>query len=130
MENDRYMTSRIKALSLALVAIGLLGLAGCHDWPDERATAIEAQNILRDLSRIDTVSDPNITIPAIYGSPPQKFKQVVGGAEEWKLVYFCRYHTADKMKKILQEQFSSTIFDAKGKSKTVPNFAPIRTPTS
>ena len=128
MENDRYMTSRIKALSLALVAIGLLGLAGCHDWPDERATAIEAQNILRDLSRIDTVSDPNITIPAIYGSPPQKFKQVVGGAEEWKLVYFCRYHTADKMKKILQEQFSSTIFDAKGKSKTVPNFGVTSNP--
>ena len=122
------MTSRIKALSLALVAIGLLGLAGCHDWPDERATAIEAQNILRDLSRIDTVSDPNIAIPAIYGSPPQKLKQVVGGAEEWKLIYFCRYHTADKMKKILQEQFSSTIFDAKGKSQTVPNFGVTSNP--
>lgn len=116
------MTSRIKALSQAFVAIGLFGLAGCHDWPDERATAIEAQNILRDLSRIDTVSDPNIRMPAIYGSPPQKFKQIVGGAEEWKLIYFCRYHTADKMKKLIQEQFSSKIFDAKGKSQTVPNF--------
>jgi len=116
------MTGRIKALSQAFVAIGLLGLAGCHDWPDERATAIEAQNILRDLSRIDTVSDPNIRMPAIYGSPPQKFKQIVGGAEEWKLIYFCRYHTADKMKKLIQEQFSSKIFDAKGKSQTVPNF--------
>jgi len=122
------MTSRIKAMFLALVAIGLLGFTGCHDWPDERATAIEAQNILRDLSQIDTVSDPNITLPAIYGSPPQKFRQVVGGAEEWKLVYFCRYHTADKMKKILQEQFSSRIFDAKGKSQTVPNFGVTSNP--
>ncbi|MHC4517929.1 MAG: secretin N-terminal domain-containing protein, partial [Planctomycetota bacterium] len=111
-----------RLLLAAVVVLGFLAGPGCHDWPDERSTAIEAQNILRDLSRIDTVDDPNIPIPAAYKLPPQKFQQLVGGAEEWKLVYCCKYHTADKMRIIIEEQFSSTIFDAKGKSKTVPNF--------
>lgn len=116
------MISRNHGLLAALLVLASIWLAGCHDWPDERATAIEAQNILRELNRIDTVPDPNIPIPDIYKQPPKKVKQLVGGAEEWKLFYFCRYHTAEAMKKIIQEQFSSTIFDAKGKSTTVPNF--------
>lgn len=116
------MISRNNGLLAASLVLASLWLAGCHDWPDERATAIEAQNILRELNRIDTVPDPNIPIPDIYLQPPKKVKQLVGGAEEWKLFYFCKYHTAESMKKIIQEQFSSTIFDAKGKSKTVPNF--------
>lgn len=107
---------------LGLAMLALLGVCGCHDWPDERVTAIEAQSILRELNRVDTVPDPNIPIPAIYMQPPLKVKQLVGGEEEWKLFYFCKYHTAEEMKKIVQEQFSSRIFDAKGKSQTLPNF--------
>jgi hypothetical protein len=122
MENDRHMFSRLAGLFLAFVTIALLGLAGCHDWPDERATAIEAQNILRELNRVDTVPDPNIPVPDAYKQPPRKVRQIVGGAEEWKLFYFCKYHTAEEMKSIIQEQFSSVIFDAKGKSQTLPNF--------
>jgi Flp pilus assembly secretin CpaC len=98
------------------------GLCGCHDWPDERATAIEAQNILRDLGRIETVPDPNLQGPAVYKSPPKKFPQTVGGTVEWKLVYFCQYHTAEEMKRIIQEQFGSKIFDEKGQSKVLPAY--------
>jgi len=104
-------------------------LAGCHDWPDERVTAIEAQNILRELSEIDPVEEPNIPIPPMYKLPPKKSKQIVGGAEEWKLFYFAKYHTAEKLQAIVREQFSSRIFDAKGeKSQTVPNFAVTANP--
>jgi hypothetical protein len=117
-----HVTKRSRAVLLGFVWAALLGLCGCHDWPDERVTAIEAQNILRELNRVDAVPDPNIPVPAVYKQPPLKVKQLVGGEEEWKLFYFCKYHTADEMKKIIQEQFSSRIFDAKGKSKTLPNF--------
>ena len=55
-----------------------MGLTGCHDWPDERVTAIEAQSILRDLSRIETIPDANVQGPAIYQSAPKKLKQIVG----------------------------------------------------
>lgn len=129
MGNDSHKISRGARLFVALVIFGALGLAGCHDWPDERVTAIEAQNILRELSEIDAVEEPNIPIPPMYKLPPKKTKQIVGGAEEWKLFYFARFHTAEKLQTIIQEQFSSRIFDAKGeKSQTVPNFAVTASP--
>ena len=109
-------------LFVAVLFLGALGVQGCQDWPDERVTAIEAQNILRDLSRIEPVPDANNPLPAIYMSEPMKMKQTVGGAEEWKLIYYCQYHTADKLETLIDDQFSSKIFDAKGKSTTLPNF--------
>jgi len=109
-------------LGVAVFLLATLLIQGCQDWPDERVTAIEAQNILRDLSRIEEVPDANNPLPDIYKSPPKKMQQIVGGQEEWKVVYYCQYHTADKMENLIEEQFSSRIFDAKGKSQTVPNF--------
>jgi len=124
------MTSRIGGLSVAFLVVGSLCLSGCQDWPDERATAIEAQNILRDLSRIETIADPNVQGPAIYRSPPKKFKQIVGGGEEWKLIYFCQYHTADEMKSILNEQFATKLFDEKGKSTSVSDYTITANPAT
>ncbi|MCX5645785.1 MAG: hypothetical protein NTZ17_14070 [Phycisphaerae bacterium] len=115
---------------MAFAILASVGLAGCRDWPDERATTIEAQNILRDLGRIETIPDPNIQGPSIYKSPPKKFPQTVGGVVEWKLVYFCRCHTADEMKLIIQEQFGSKIFDEKGQSKVLPNYTVTANPAT
>jgi Flp pilus assembly secretin CpaC len=122
--------SHSKLLHVALVVFGLLSLCGCQDWPDERATGIEAQNILRDLGRIEPVSDTNIPGPAIYKSPPKKLKQMVGGAEEWKLIYFCRYHTAAEMKQIISEQFATKLFDEKGKSTQVTDYTVTANPAT
>lgn len=123
MGNDSHKISRIVRVFVACVILGAVGLTGCHDWPDERVTAIEAQNILRQLNKIDTAKEPNIPIADVYRQAPTKVKQLVGGAEEWKLFYFAKYHGADQLRAILLEQFSSRIFDAKGeKSQTVPNF--------
>jgi Flp pilus assembly secretin CpaC len=119
-----------KYLLLASALLSTMGLCGCQDWPDERSTAIEAQNILHDLSRIETIPDPNIPRPAIYKSPPKKLKQIVGGAEEWKLVYFCRYHTAEEMKKIISEQFATKLFDEKGKSTQVTDYTVTANPAT
>lgn len=112
----------IESLFVASSIAGLFALQGCQDWPDERATAIEAQNILRDISRIEAVQDPNIPIPDVYKSPPKKIKQTVGGAEEWKLIYFCRFHTAEEMKQIIHEQFATQLFNQKGQSTTVQDY--------
>ena len=97
MGKKSHITSRIWGLSVASLLGVSLCLSGCHDWPDERATAIEAQNILRNLSAIEKVPDANIAIPSIYKVPPKKVKQVVGGAEEWKLFYFAKYIKADQI---------------------------------
>lgn len=130
MGKKSHITSRSGGLCVAFLVVGSLCLSGCHDWPDERATAIEAQNILRDLSRIETVPDPNVQGPAIYRSPPKKLKQVVGGAEEWKLIYFCQYHTADEMKLIINEQFATKLFDEKGKSTDVTDYTVTANPAT
>ncbi len=107
---------------MAFVVLGTLGLHGCHDWPDERGTAIEAQNILRDISRIETIADPNVPIPAVYNSPPKKIRQMVGGAEEWKLIYFCKHHTAEDIKQVVHEQFATELFNKKGQSTTLRDY--------
>jgi len=130
MGNKSHTTSRIGGLFVAFLFFGSLCLSGCHDWPDERATAIEAQNILRDLSRIETIPDPNLLGPAIYRSPPKKLKQVVGGGEEWKLIYFCQYSTADEMKLIINEQFATKLFDEKGKSTNVTDYTVTANPAT
>jgi Flp pilus assembly secretin CpaC len=129
MGKRSHTTSRV-GLFVAFPLFTALGLCGCHDWPDERVTAIEAQNILRELSQIETVPDPNIEGPAIYKSPPIKLKQIVGGAEEWKLVYFCQYHTAEEMKQIVNEQFANKVFDEKGKGVSVPNYTATANPAT
>ncbi len=112
-----------KGIFLTLLCLISLSFSGCHDWPDERVTAIEAQNILREVSKIRPVPDPNQSVPDIYKSPPQKIKQTVAGAEEWKVVYFCKYQTADKIETLIEDQFANTIFDSEGKSKTVTKYS-------
>jgi hypothetical protein len=122
MGKNRHKISRREGIFVAFALLASAGLTGCKDWPDERATTIEAQNILRDLGRIETIPDPNIKGPSIYQSPPKKIKQTVGGGEEWKLIYFCRCHTAEEMKQIINEQFATKLFDEKGKSTNVNDY--------
>jgi len=122
MGNESHRIGRSVKLLAAFAVLGAVSLVGCHDWPDERVTAIEAQNILRELSEIDTVREPNIPIPAIYKLPPTKVKQMVGGAEEWKLFYFAKYHTAEKMRQIIHEQFATELFNQKGQSTTIHDY--------
>jgi flagellar biosynthesis GTPase FlhF len=130
MGNDSHRISRRGRLFVALAIWGGLQVCGCHDWPDERVTGIEAQNILRDLSRIETIPDPNLRGPEIYEAPPRKFPQIVGGGEEWKLVYFCQYHTAEQMKLIINEQFATKLFDEKGKSTNVTDYTVTANPAT
>ncbi len=122
MGNESHMTSRIWGLFVAFLFLGSLCLSGCHDWPDERATAIEAQNILRNLSTIEKVPDANLAIPAVYKVPPKKVKQVVGGVEEWKLFYFAKYLKAEQIKTLVNEQFAARVFNEKGASTTVQDY--------
>ena len=130
MGNYSHKIGRNGRLLVALAFWASLGLQGCHDWPDERVTALQAQNILRDLSRIDTTPDPNLPRPTIYKSPPKKLKQMVGGTEEWKLIYFCQYHTAEQMKQVIHEQFATQLFNEKGKSTNVSDYTVTANPTT
>jgi type II secretory pathway component GspD/PulD (secretin) len=85
-------------------------------------TEHEAEATL-DRLQIDVAADPNISRQELLRSPPKIFKQVVGGDSEWKLSYFCRQHTAGELKRIVNEQFGTSIFDQKGKETRMVDYA-------
>ncbi|MHC4625201.1 MAG: hypothetical protein ACYS4W_15005, partial [Planctomycetota bacterium] len=95
---------------------------GCGDFFAQKPTEIQSQRIRDEVATIRSVPEANIPLPAVYQTPPRIVKQTVGGAEEWKLFYFCRHHTAGELGAIVEEQFASKLFDKKGKETVVPDY--------
>jgi type II secretory pathway component GspD/PulD (secretin) len=128
--NDGYkiMTSSGQKIScsqwlIAAVTVAVVLLVGgCGDPLGENSTGAQAQSIINDLSRIEPVSEPNISVPEIYKEPPKIVEQIVGGTPEFKLAYFCMYHTSDELKKIVHEQFATKLFDKKGKETKLVDY--------
>jgi hypothetical protein len=85
-------------------------------------TEHNAEKALKDLQIDTTIAEPNIPIPEIYKTPPRIVEQIVGGAPEFKLFYFCKQHTSDELRQIVHEQFATELFDAKGKSTKVTDY--------
>jgi len=98
-------------LILVLAAIVLDWIGGLGNISAQTDTENEAERTLRDL-KINIAPDPNVPLPKAYTSPPKIFEQIVGGVSEWKLFYFCRFHTSDELKKIIHEQFATKLFDS------------------
>ena len=87
----------------------------------QTGTEREAEKTLRDLKIAPSI-EPNVPIPEIYTAEPKIVRQTVAGVPEWRLFYFCRYHTSDDLAKIIHEQFATKLFDPKGKSTSVPDY--------
>ncbi len=96
----------------------------------EKAAGLQSQSIINDLSKIKVTPEPNIPVPEIYKAPPKIVEQVVGGKPDWKLFYFCKYHTSEELKLIVNAQFASQIFDEKGKSTTVTDYTVSSNPAT
>jgi len=94
-------------------------------------TENEAEKTLRDL-KINPVMapDPNVPIPEAYRTPPKMFEQIVGGTSEWKLFYFCKYHTSDELKTIIHAQFETKLFDKKGKETKIGDYTVSSNPAT
>ena len=45
-------------------------MTGCGDFFAEKPTELQSRNILKELSQIHTIADPNVQIPEIYANPP------------------------------------------------------------
>ena len=106
-----------------IVAVAvMLWTGGAESIFAQTDTELEAERTLRELRINVQAPDPNVPMPEVYRTPPKIFEQVVGGAPEWKLFYFCRYHTSDDLKVIINEQFATKLFDEKGKSTQVTDY--------
>ncbi|MHC4131048.1 MAG: type II secretion system protein GspD [Planctomycetota bacterium] len=115
--------SRTNMKILILIVLLMFALAGCGDFFAQKPTEIQSAAIIRELASIESpFPDPNASKPDIYKSPPKILEQIVGGVVEYKLVYFCKYHTSDDLKKIVHEQFATKLFDKKGKETKVNDY--------
>ena len=98
-----------------LLLAACICIAGCEGLTGERIAEIEAERTLRNLAQIKPVEDPNLALPEKYTTPPKIVKQTVGGAPEYKLLYFARYHTPTYLKQMIDEQFANRTYAPKGK---------------
>ncbi|MDI6448731.1 type II secretion system protein GspD [Anaerobaca lacustris] len=124
-------TSRIRIrLLVAILAVASVVLQGCHSWPEERDAAIETERVFDEVSRIEPPSDTVEPWPAAYRRPPLKSMQIVGGVEEWKLIYFCQHHKAEQLKQIVHEQFAARLFNQAGQSTAIQNYTVTAEPAT
>jgi hypothetical protein len=129
MSKSSQKNGRSLWLMLALAVVILHWIGGWGSISAQTDTETEAERTLRDL-KINIAPDPNVPLPEAYRTPPKIFEQIVGGASEWKLFYFCRYHTSDELKKIIHEQFATKLFDEKGKSSSVVDYTVSSNPAT
>ena len=121
MSNSRKKVGYGQWPIVAVAVIVVLWIGGRGSISAQTDTEHEAERTLRDL-KIDITPDPNAAVSETYKVPPKILKQTVGGADEWKLFYSCKYHTSDDLKKIIHEQFATKLFDQKGKSTQVSDY--------
>jgi len=129
MSNIRQKISRNQWLIVAVAGLVVICIGGRGGIFAQTNTEYEAEKTLKSL-KIDVTPDPNIALPEIYTTPPKILKQKVGGADEWKLFYFCRNHTSDELKKIIHEQFATKLFDQKGKSTQISDYTVTSNPST
>ncbi len=103
--------------------VAVVVMLGTGDWGNISAqtdTELEAERTLKELRiNLQAPAEPNVSTPDIYKTPPKISEQIVGGKSEWKLFYFCQYHTSDELKKIIHEQFAMKLFEKPDKPPTV-----------
>jgi Flp pilus assembly secretin CpaC len=122
--------SRSQTLIAILVVITTPWISGCGDFFATSPTNRQADKILSDLRRVTITPEPNIPIPEFYTAPPKITQQMVGGAPEWKLFYFCRNHLSDEMRIWVHEMFATKLFNKKGQSTTLRDYTVTSIPAT
>jgi len=122
MTSNGQNVNRSQWLSMAMTVAVVLLVGGCGDFLGGKTTSLQSQSIIRDLSKIEPVPDPNISVPEVYKTPPKIIEQMVGGTPEFKLFYFCMYHTSDGLREIVHNQFATKLFDKKGKETKLVDY--------
>ncbi|MBW8038411.1 MAG: type II and III secretion system protein [Planctomycetes bacterium] len=121
MNSTQKISFSLKLIKALAIGVGLW-IGGCGDFLTDKSAGRESNNILDDLGRVETFTEPNIPFPSIYKEPPKIVEQIVGGAPEFKLFYFCRHLSAAELEAIVHKQFATILTNAKAKSTTVKDY--------
>jgi len=119
-----------KGIVVALVAMAVLYAGGCNDFLAGKNASRESSQIIDEVGKFKITIEPNIPLPQFYKEPPKIVEQIVGGKKEWKLFYFCKFHTSNELKQIANEQFASQLFDEKGKSTRLADYTVSSNPAT
>ncbi|MBN1818641.1 MAG: type II and III secretion system protein [Sedimentisphaerales bacterium] len=80
-------------------------ISGCGDFFASKPTEIESMNLLRELETVKPSPTADISLPEVYREPPKIMETLVGDKKDARLFYFSRYHTVDKLKALIDQQY-------------------------
>lgn len=115
-------SGKLFAVLTVIVVMVALWIGGCGDFLTDKTAGRESDKILDDLGRVETTSEPNIPIHSIYKQPPKIVEQVVAGAPEFKLFYFCQHLSSAELEAIVHQQFATLVFNQKGQSTAIKDY--------
>ena len=113
--NWRYAVQH--AMSLLLIGALAGPISYCTaggDFFDVRPTELESKKTLREVKTVSETPNVHIPRPSAYTDPPQIVEGTVNGKPDAKLYYFTRYHMADRLVALFNEQFVKTLYDNQG----------------
>ena len=90
-------------------------ISGCGDFFESKPTELESQKTLREITKVKMQENANIPLPSVYTDPPKIVEGVVGDKKDAKLFYFSKYHTVDKLKGLVDNQFIKKYWPKPGK---------------
>ena len=111
-----------KSFALFIALLMVVCVSGCGDFFAKKPTELHSKRIREQLREVKPVPDANVYIHPRYSDPPKVVKQIVGGAEEWKLFYFCKHNTSVQLAEVVNDQFASKLFDKKGKETKIADY--------
>ncbi|MBN1124782.1 MAG: hypothetical protein JXA82_07235 [Sedimentisphaerales bacterium] len=89
------------SMSLCIASL----ISGCGDFFASKPTEIESRNLLRELETVKISPGQDIPLPDAYREPPKILETIVGDKKDARLFYFSRYHTVDKLKALIDQQY-------------------------
>jgi Flp pilus assembly secretin CpaC len=120
---EKFLCARdFKSFALFIALATVLCVSGCGDFFAKKPTEMNSRRIREQLREVKPVPDANVYIHSRYSDPPKIVKHIVGGTEEWKLFYFCKHHSSEKLAEIVNDQFATKLFDKKGKETKIENY--------
>jgi len=130
MDYGGHKFGRSQIVFATAAAMALLWVGGCEEFLTPKPTGVQADSIINELSKVRPAAEPNIPIPEVYKEPPKILEQIVGGKPEFKLFYFCNYHTSDTLRQVVHDQFATMLFDEKGKSTRLVDYTVSSVPAT
>ena len=91
-------------IQFGLIVFSVVGISGCGNFFAEKNTEIQSREILNELTEIRESPNLKNPLPEVYRQPPARLA-IKDGV---KLFYFTKYHSAEDLAVLVQQQLDVT----------------------